>query len=136
MSNHDAEQEVREVIDAMTEAMNSNDADKLEKLLADRPGSAYIGSDPDESWSKDEIVSEIREASSVDRSPIRGTNEEVSVHVLGDVAWAEGTGNFLNDGGGARPVRMTGVFVREHGSWKATQLHASIGVANQDIFSS
>jgi hypothetical protein len=46
----------------------------------------------------------------------------------------EGRGRFTTAGGGERPVRMTGVFVREDGQWKMVQSHASIGVPNGDIF--
>ena len=59
---------------------------------------------------------------------------DVAVHVLGDVAWAEGTGKFTNGQGGERAVRTTGVLVREGGAWRAVQSHASIGVPNEEMF--
>ena len=70
-------------------------------------------------------------------SSLRHPEENLAVadiHVQGDVAWAEGRGRFTRAGGGQRPVRMTGVFVREDGRWKVVQSHASIGVPNDDIF--
>jgi ketosteroid isomerase-like protein len=132
----DAEKEVRAVIDAITEALNASDAEKLGSLLSDRHGSTHIGTDPNEWWTKQQLVAGVKEATSVGESQARAEHGEVSVHVLGDVAWAEGMGKFTNGEGAERATRMTGVFVREDGQWKAAQIHASIGVANENIFDS
>ena len=69
-------------------------------------------------------------------SQIRAEHGQIFVHVLGDVAWTEGTGKFTNSKAAERATRMTGVFVREDGQWRAVQMHASIGVANETIFNS
>jgi len=71
---------------------------------------------------------------SLDGSQIRAEHDAHQVHVAGDLAWTEGTGRFVNEKGGRRAMRMTGVFVREGGQWKVAQLHASIGVPNDEIF--
>ncbi len=136
MADSDAEKEVRALIDGMTEALHAGDGEKLNSLLSDRPGSIHIGTDADEWWTKQELVAGIREAMSVGESQIRAEHGQIFVHVLGDVAWTEGTGKFTNSEGAERATRMTGVFVREDGQWKAVQMHASIGVANEKIFDS
>jgi ketosteroid isomerase-like protein len=133
MTDSDAEKEIRAVIDRMTEALLAADAEKLDSLLSDRPGSAHIGTDPAEWWTKEELVADIKAAMSVGGSPIQAEHDEVQVHVLGDVAWAESTGKFTN-GEAERATRSTGVFVREGGQWKAVQSHSSIGVPNEEIF--
>ncbi len=56
-----------------------------------------------------------------------GSADDISIYVQGDVAWAEGRGRFTRAGGGGRPVRMAGVFVREEGRWKVVQSYASNG---------
>jgi ketosteroid isomerase-like protein len=65
---------------------------------------------------------------------LRAVADDIDIHVQGDVAWAEGRGRFTSAGGGERPVRMTGVLIREDGQWKVVQSHASVGVPNADIF--
>jgi len=65
---------------------------------------------------------------------IRAVADDIDVHIHGDIAWAEGRGRFTRADGAERPVRMTGVLVREDGQWKVVQSHASIGVPNADIF--
>lgn len=133
MTDSDDEKDIRAAIDRMTEALQAADAETLNSLLSDRPGSAHIGTDPAEWWTKEELVADVKSAMSVGGSPIRAERGEVYVHVLGDVAWAEGTGKFTN-GEAERAIRTTGVFVREGGQWKTVQSHASIGVPNEEIF--
>jgi ketosteroid isomerase-like protein len=133
MTDSDVEEEIRVVIDRMTEALQAADAAKLDPILSDRLGSAYIGTDPAEWWTKEELVADVEAAMSVGGSPIRTEYDEVHVHVLGDVAWTESTGKFTN-GKTERAIRLTGVFVREGDRWKTVQTHDSIGVPNEEIF--
>jgi ketosteroid isomerase-like protein len=134
MTDSDDEKEIRAVVDRMTAALQAADAEEMNSLLSDRPGSKHIGTDPAEWWTKKELVADIKAATSVGGSPIRAEHDEVRVHVLGDAAWAESTGRFTN-GEAERAIRTTGVFVREGGQWKIVQSHASIGVPNKEIFS-
>ena len=65
---------------------------------------------------------------------VRAVAGDLGIHVKGDVAWVEGQARFVRADGAERPVRMTGVLVREDGQWKVVQSHASLGVPNADIF--
>jgi len=56
------------------------------------------------------------------------------VHLQGGVAWAEGLARISNQSGAERPVRMSGVLVREHGQWVIVQSHASLPVQDTEIF--
>jgi hypothetical protein len=137
---------VRAVIDRMMEASLAGDVDTVDALLSDRPGCIYINTDPDEWWDKAMQMAWMRDAVSsgelvggelrVAESLIRVEPGEVTVHVLDNVAWAEGTGKIVNGQGGERVVRSTGVFINEDGGWQCVQQHVSIGVPNQDIFTS
>jgi ketosteroid isomerase-like protein len=113
MPESEVEMEVRAVIDAITEALQAADAKKLDALLSDRPGSTHIGSDPREWWTKDQLLANISQTTSVGEGQVGVEIGDVAVHVLGDVAWAEGTGKFTNGKGQERAVRSTGVLVRE-----------------------
>lgn len=136
MANIDAEQAVRAVIEGVTEALRTGDAERLDSLLSDRPGSTHIGTDPGEWFSKAQLLAGINEAMSVGNDQVRAEVDDLTVHVVGDVAWAEGRGRFVNSQGGARDIRTTGVFVRDDGEWKSAQSHASIGVRNEEMFAS
>ena len=136
MSDTAAEQDIRAVVEAINEALRTADAQRLDSLLSDRHGCMHIGSDPSEWFSKDQLLAGINEAMSVGDDQVRAEIGAMDVHVVGDVAWAEGRGRFVSSRGSAREVRMTGVFARDDGQWKSVQSHASIGVPNEQMFRS
>jgi len=124
--------EIRKLLDEMLDAMNSGDAPRLRAMLSDRPGAVHIGTDAGEWWSSGQLVDDVAAAGS--GAGIRAVADDVDVHIQGDIAWVEGRGRFTRADGAERPVRMTGVLVREGGQWKLAQSHASIAVPNADIF--
>lgn len=124
--------EVRAAVGELIDAQNAGDAERLRPLLSERPDAMHIGTDAGEWWTSKELVDA---AAADDDGDIQVVTDDLDVHVQGDVAWVEGRGRFTNRSGGERPVRMTGVLVREHGRWAMVQSHASIAVPNADIFS-
>jgi ketosteroid isomerase-like protein len=124
--------EIRKVFDEMLEAQNAGDAVRLRSMLSERPDAVHIGTDAEEWWTSKQVLDATAAVGGGD--DIRAVADDIDIHVQGDIAWVEGRGRFTHAGGGERPVRMTGVFVREDGQWKVVQSHASIGVPNADIF--
>jgi len=124
--------EVRAAVGELIDAQNAGDAERLRSLLSERPDATHIGTDAGEWWTSKELFDA---AAAGDDGDIQVVTDDLHVHVQGDVAWVEGRGRFTNRSGGERPVRMTGVLVREHGRWTLAQSHASIAVPNADIFS-
>ena len=125
--------EVRAAVGELIDAQDAGDAERLRSLLSERPDSVHIGTDAGEWWTSKELF----DAAAADGGgdDIQVATDDLHVHVQGDVAWVEGSARFTNRSGGERPVRMTGVLVREHGRWAMVQSHASIAVPNADIFS-
>jgi len=132
MAGTEPHNEVRKVLDEMIEAQNAGDAERLHSMLSDRPDAVHIGTDAEEWWTSKQVVDAVAAVGGGD--DIQAVADDIDIHVQGDIAWAEGRGRFTRAGGGERPVRMTGVLVREDGRWKVVQSHASIGVPNADIF--
>jgi ketosteroid isomerase-like protein len=132
MAGPGPQDEVRKVLDEMIEAQNAGDAGRLRSMLSERPDAVHIGTDAEEWWTSGQVVDAVAAASGGD--DIRAVADDIDVHIHGDIAWAEGRGRFTRADGAERPVRMTGVLVREDGQWKVVQSHASIGVPNADIF--
>ena len=132
MAGTGAQDEVRKVLDELLEAQNVGDAARLRSMLSERPDAVHIGTDSEEWETSKQVVDAVAAAGGGD--DIQAVADEFDTHIQGDVAWAEGRGRFTRAGGGERPVRMTGVLIRENGQWKVVQSHASIGVPNADIF--
>ena len=132
MAGKGPQDEVRKVLDEMIEAQNAGDAGRLRSMLSERPDAVHIGTDAEEWWTSGQVVDAVAAASGGD--DVRAVADDIDVHIHGDIAWAEGRGRFTRADGAERPVRMTGVLVREDNQWKVVQSHASIGVPNADIF--
>jgi ketosteroid isomerase-like protein len=133
MAGTGPQEEIRKVLDEMIEALNAGDAGRLRLMLSERPDAIHIGTDGEEWWTSKRLL----DATAADvhgESDVRAVAGDLGIHVKGDVAWVEGQARFVRADGAERPVRMTGVLVREDGQWKVVQSHASIGVPNADIF--
>lgn len=123
--------EIRKLLNEMIEAQNSGDAPWLRTMLSERPDAVHIGTDAAEWWTSGQVVGAVAAAGSGD--DIRAVADDIDVHVQGDIAWVEGRGRFTGADGAERPVRMTGVLVREDGQWKVVQSHDPIGVPDAGI---
>ena len=132
MAGTEPQDEVRKALDEMIEAQNAGDAERLRSMLSERPDAVHIGTDAEEWWTSKQVIDATATAGGGD--DIRVVADDTDIHVQGDIAWAEGRGRFTRADGTERPVRVTGVLVREDGRWRVVQSHASIGVPNADIF--
>jgi ketosteroid isomerase-like protein len=128
-----AQDEIRVVLDELLDAQNAADATRLRSMLSERPDAVHIGTDAGEWWTSKELVDAV--AASGGDGGIRGVADDIDIHLQGDVAWVEGRARFTNPAGDERPVRFSGVLLREDDRWKVVQSHASIGVPNAEIFS-
>jgi uncharacterized protein (TIGR02246 family) len=125
------EAEVREVVERMLDAMNRGDRERLRSCVSDDASAVHIGTDPDESWSSAQLVETMGGGGA---SGIQVVSDEVTVHVLGeDAAWLVGRGRFVA-GERERPVRFSGVAMRDGDRWVFVHSHASIGVPNDELF--
>ena len=132
MAGTGSQDEIRKLLDELIEAQNSGDAPRMRTILSERPDAVHIGTDAGEWWTSGQLVDDVAAAGGGD--DIRAVADDIDVHVQGDIAWVVGRGRFTRADGAERPVRITGVLVREGGQWKLVQSHASIGVPNADIF--
>lgn len=131
MAGTEAQDEVRAVFDQLLEAMNAGDAQRVRSVLSERRDAVHIGTDAEEWWTSGQVADAAAAGGGGD---IQVIADEIEIHVLGNVAWAEARGRFTRVGGGARPARMTSVFAREDERWKVVQSHASLGVPNAEMF--
>jgi uncharacterized protein (TIGR02246 family) len=132
MAGTGTQDEIRAVLDQLLQAQNAGDAERVRSMFSERPDAVHIGTDAAEWWTSKEVADAVAAAAGGDG--IKAVADDIAIHVQGDVAWAEGRGRFTNASGGERPLRLTGVLIREDGQWKVAQSHASIGVPNADIF--
>jgi hypothetical protein len=130
MATTTVEAAVRDAADELLASMNAGDAEGLRRRLSVDPGAVHIGTDPDEWWSSDDVVSNL---GNVSQTGVRATVDELTVHPIGeDAAWFAGTGRFVGEGV-TIPVRMSGVAMREDDRFVFVHSHASVGVPNDEL---
>lgn len=133
MAGSNPEDEIRAVLEEMLGAVNAGDVTRLRLVVSERADAVHIGTDAGEWWTS-KLLLDATAADVNQENDVRAVADDVDVHVHGDVAWVVGHARFARADGAERPVRMTGVLVREDGRWRVVQSHASIGVPNAEIF--
>jgi SnoaL-like domain len=125
------ERRVLAVLYEMLDAQELGNVGRVLDTLSDRPEAAHMATD----GTKWETSSEAAQAvTAVPGDGLRLVADHFKVHLQGGVAWAEGLARLINQSGAERPVRMSGVLVREHGRWVIVQSHASLPVQDAEIF--
>lgn len=126
----DERRQILAVIYELLDAQEAGNVGRMRATLSDRPEAAHMATDGLR-W---ETSNEAANAVTAVPAGLRLVPGHFDVHLQGGVAWAEGLGRIINTSGDERPVRMTGVLVREQGRWKMVQSHASLPVQDADIF--
>jgi len=125
------ERRVLAVIYEMLDAQELGNVGRVLDTLSESPEAAHMATD----GVKWETSTEAAQAvTAVPSDGMRLVADHFDVHLQGGVAWVQGVGRIMNQSGAERPVRMSGVLVREHGQWVIVQSHASLPVLDTEIF--
>jgi hypothetical protein len=126
--------EVLEAVRLLYEAISSGDVDSIGRSISKRDGVVVIGTDPNEWWTDyAKIISVFQAQIQEQGGGIPIVAGDLKAYSEGDTGWFDDRSMFrLTDGD--FPFRHTGVLHKENGEWKFVQLHASIGVSNEEEF--
>ena len=127
-----AEQELKEFVVNMYEAVSNGDSVFLENFLADQGNVLMIGTDSNEWWSKANTI--IEQLKTQAQSGVKLVPGNLVSFSEGSVGWMADDGKFVRPNGDEAPYRMTAVFHRENDEWKLIQAHVSKGVPNSELF--
>jgi hypothetical protein len=116
------------------DALRSADAAKVAQHFSSAQGVTLIGSDPDELWVGHDTISEIWEAQLDEVGSIGVEDADPVGYARGDVGWMSDRPTLVVGGEMRIPLRITGVFERDGGTWRVAQWHVSIGVSNEQAF--
>ena len=127
-----ADQELKEFVVNMYEAVSNGDSVFLENFLADQGNVLMIGTDSNEWWSKANTI--IEQLKTQAQSEVKLVPGNLVSFSEGSVGWMADDGKFVRPNGDEAPYRMTAVFHRENDEWKLIQAHVSKGVPNSELF--
>lgn len=129
----EASPEVGAVIRGWFEAVSTGDPSWVDRHVSRQPSVRLVGTDPNE-WLQGEAVAGFMrtEASNLAGMATFAIGE-VEAYREGSVGWGLARPQITFSDGTVVSPRWSGIFHQEEGSWKLVQLHASIGLGNEEI---
>ena len=102
------------------------------RFYSSQEGMVAIGTDPKE-WVEgiESVLSASEEMEGMGKIEVKSGN--LKAYSEGTVGWASDSSTLIMPDGSEVPVRQTFVFHKENEEWKVVQLHASIGVSNEEL---
>lgn len=125
--------DLRKVIEDWFEAVSRGDTSWVDRHVSRSPGVRLVGTDPDE-WLQGEQVAEFLkgEAEAIGGS-VTVSFGDTEAYCEGTVGWGIARPILTFPDGQAFSPRWAGVFHREDGEWKLVQVHASVGIPNEQL---
>ena len=122
--------ELRDLTIQIAKAIGTGDVAVLERHTSHHPGTAFLGTDPEEWWTD---LASLRQAVLAQRGAgVEVIPGEPLAFQEGEVGWAIDRGMRFRVGEQETPFRMSAVYRREEGVWKLVHVHSSIGVPNEE----
>ena len=126
--------EIRDLVLRLGDGIASGDRAIVDDL-SPSSGLLAIGTDPDEWWEGDRAIAAWRAQLDVFDDTLKlEPRGHAQGFVEGTVGWGAEEFSMTSPVGAGIGVRLTGVWHREHETWKLIQCHASIGVPNDESF--
>jgi uncharacterized protein (TIGR02246 family) len=128
---------VKETIDQMPKAIESEDMDTFSDLMVHDPDMVNFGTDASERWvGWDALKASMEQQNAAfEDSKVSTRDQVIKVHDSGQVAWFSELVDWSTVTQGQqvnmKGIRLTGVLEKQNGKWKFAQVHFSVGVAGQ-----
>jgi ketosteroid isomerase-like protein len=125
--------EIEALIRNIVGSVERGDPALMESCLSDDPDALAIGTDAAE-WAQghDAIMRFFHDSGPDGTLQLTIPVHDVAAYAEGDVGWAVARIAFAVEDREV-PVRITTVMRRERGEWRLLQIHASIGVPNEEM---
>ena len=122
--------ELREILLGFYRAVSTGDISSIERMISSDNATLTIGTDPQEWWRGEDVYRAFREQLKAMGGKMKVKPGDPEAYEKGEVGWVADRPSFVLPDGTETPFRLSAVFVKERGSWKAIQTHASMGVPN------
>lgn len=128
---------VKEVIDKMAQAMETEDMEMFSNIVAHDSDMVNFGTDAAERWvGWDALKASMeQQITAFDSSKISTRDQVIKVHSSGKVAWFSELMDWNMKAQGQqvdlKGLRLTGVLEKRNGKWVLVQMHFSVPVSGQ-----
>jgi hypothetical protein len=125
--------ELRDIIVGWFNAVVKGDAAWVDRHVSRVAGSRVVGTDPEEWMDGERGAAFLTEEAKAMGGHIQVTMNDAEAFREGTVGWGVARPTITLPNGKAITPRWSGVFHQEGGEWKLVQLHASVGISNEQL---
>jgi hypothetical protein len=126
--------ELRDLIAGWFKAVEQGDQSWVDRHVSRQDGMRLIGTDPNEWLDAEGAIAFLKGEAEAMAGMVRASPGEPEAFYEGTVGWGTTRPTLTLPDGRTVSPRWSAVFHREDGEWKMVHLHASVGVANEELF--
>jgi ketosteroid isomerase-like protein len=125
--------ELSRIIAAWFESVSKGDSSWADHYISRKDGTRLVGTDPNEVLAGEQVAEFLKGEVQAMGGVVKVAVGEVEAYQEGSVGWGLARPTLtLPDGKQVFP-RWSAVFHQEDGEWKLVQLHASVGISNEEL---
>lgn len=130
----EASTELCDIIVGWFDSVARGDTSWLDRHISHQDSVRLIGTDSSEWLAGARAAQFLREEVGAIGGQVRVAHGEVEAYREGGVGWGVARPTITLPNGQSFSPRWSAVFHQENGDWKAVQVHASVGLANEQLF--
>lgn len=125
--------ELSKIIAAWFESVSKGDPSWADRHISRKAETRLVGTDPNEMLAGEQVAEFLKQEVQAMGGVVKASVGEVEAYQEGSVGWGLARPTLtLPDGKQVFP-RWSAVFHQEDGGWKLVQLHASVGISNEEL---
>jgi ketosteroid isomerase-like protein len=125
--------ELRSIIAGWFAAVANGDATWVDRYVSRQAGVRLVCTDPSEWLAAEQVAEMLRAEALAMGGQVKVTLDATEAFCEGTVGWGVARPTITLPNGRDFTPRWSAVFHQEGGEWKLVQLHASVGVPNEDL---
>jgi ketosteroid isomerase-like protein len=129
----DPSRELKEIIAGWFKAIEKGDASWVDRYMSTDPAVRLIGTDPGEWIAGKEAAEFLKNEAKAMAGAVKVMVGDLEAYQEGTVGWGIIRPTVSLANGKSFTPRWGAVFHQEKGAWKLVQLHASVGVPNEQL---
>jgi hypothetical protein len=125
--------ELCNIIAGWFESVGKGDPSWADHHISRKDGVRLVGTDPSEMLEGEKVAEFLREEVKAMGGVVKVSLGEVEAYQEGSVGWGLARPTLTLPNGTQVSPRWSAVFHQEDGAWKLVQLHASVGISNEQL---
>jgi hypothetical protein len=125
--------ELGTIITAWFESVSKGDPSWIDRHISRKAGVRLVGTDPNEWLVGEQVAEMLRGEVQAMANIVKVSMGDLEAYQEGSVGWGLARPTLTLPNGQQISPRWSAVFHQEEGEWKLVQLHASVGISNEEL---